>query len=57
LSELQDKREAEIAEVKEWISMIGACTELIQFQNISARADRIRAKLESLLPPLTVTDE
>tara|TARA_Y100000310_G_scaffold335963_1_gene419302 strand:- start:1885 stop:2055 length:171 start_codon:yes stop_codon:yes gene_type:complete len=56
MSGLQDKREAEIEEVKEWVAMIGACKELVQYQCIGARAAKIRELLEQLLPPLTKND-
>jgi len=56
MSEPQDKREAEIEEVKEWVAMIGACKELIQYKSIGARAQKIRELLEQLLPPLTTND-
>jgi len=57
LGEQQQQREEEIEDLKLFVSAVGACTELIQFQCLAGKAADIREKLERLLPPMTNVEQ
>ncbi len=46
-----ERREADIDEVKTFVSMVGAANEEIQWKCLQAQAERVQELLEHLLPP------